>query len=117
MHIKQTSDTAALMTHEATGNTVGFNSSGYWSITAPVSIPSATSGAVRFVKTVTLVGGTKTVANTTVTANTNVIAVKTTAGGTEGHIRFSVSAGTSFTLTSSSGTDTSTFNCWLIEAG
>lgn len=62
-----------------------------------------------------LVGGTITVANTSVTANTQVIATRKTAGGTLGFLTFTVSAGVSFTITSSSGTDTSTVSYFLIE--
>lgn len=58
----------------------------------------------------TLVAGTVTVANTLVTASDRIKITKRTAGGTEGHPRISaITAATSFVITSSSGTDTSTF--------
>jgi len=63
----------------------------------------------------TLVAGTVTVANTTVTANTKVITSRKTSGGTLGFLVYSVSAGVSFTITSSSATDTSVVSYWLIE--
>ena len=64
--------------------------------------------------TVTLVAGTATVSDTDITANTVVHSERTTTGGTPGHISFSVSAGSSFTVSSSSGTETSTFPVTVI---
>lgn len=65
----------------------------------------------------TLVGGTVTVTNTTVTANTYATITPLTAGGTPGIIRLaSKVAATSITFTSSSGTDTSQFIATLFEA-
>jgi hypothetical protein len=61
----------------------------------------------------TLVGGTVTVANTAVTASTRIFVSRSTTGGTEGHLSTTQIAGTSFTVNSSSGTDTSTVN-WLL---
>lgn len=75
-----------------------------------------TSGANQRAGNLTLVGGTVTVANTTVTANTIVILTRKTAGGALGATTtYTVSAGVSFTVTSVSGTDTSTFSYLLIE--
>ncbi len=65
--------------------------------------------------TATLVGGTVTVANTSVTADTVIFISRGTTGGTEGHLSTSISAGTSFDIDSSSGTDTSEVNWLLIE--
>lgn len=62
-----------------------------------------------------LVGGTVTVANTSVTANTLVFLSRSTTGGTEGTLSTTQIASTSFTINSSSGTDTSTVNWLLIE--
>jgi hypothetical protein len=64
--------------------------------------------------TATLVGGTVTVALAGIVAENQVFLTKTTVGGTEGHIRVSITAGVGFTITSSSATDTSTFT-WLIQ--
>jgi hypothetical protein len=65
--------------------------------------------------TATLVGGTIAVANTSVTANTRIFISRSTTGGTEGHLSTTQVAATSFTVNSSSGTDTSTVNWLLIE--
>lgn len=63
-----------------------------------------------------LVGGTVTV-NTTAVATGDIILLNcTAAGGTQGIITTSISNGTSFTLTSSSGTDTSTYSWVIIKA-
>lgn len=63
-----------------------------------------------------LVGGTVTVSNTTVTANTIVLLTRKTSGGTIGTaITYTLSAGTSFTITSDNILDTSTFSYVLIE--
>lgn len=63
-----------------------------------------------------LVGGTVTVSNTQVTANTRIFLSHANTSGTLGHLYVSGRvAGTSFTITSSSGTDTSTVNWLLIE--
>lgn len=63
-----------------------------------------------------LVGGTVSVANTSVTANTRIFLSHANTSGTLGHLYISARvAGTSFDITSSSGTDTSTVNWLLIE--
>jgi hypothetical protein len=64
----------------------------------------------------TLTAGTVTVSNTSVTANTRIFLSHAITSGTLGHLHISArSAGVSFTITSSSGTDTSTVNWLLIE--
>lgn len=63
----------------------------------------------------TLVGGTVTVSNTSITANTRIIVARTTTGGTAGHLSTTKIASTSFTINSSSGTDTSSVAWLLIE--
>lgn len=64
----------------------------------------------------TLVGGTVTVSNTTVTANTLVHLTRKTSGGTIGTaITYTLSAGTSFTITSDNILDTSVFTFMLVE--
>lgn len=64
----------------------------------------------------TLVGGTVTVANTSVTANSIIMLTCLTPGGTPGFLRVSaVSAGTSFAITSSSGSDTSVVSWFIVE--
>lgn len=77
---------------------------------------SITSGTNQRAGDATLVGGTVTVSNTTVTANTRVLLTRKTSGGTIGTaITYTVSAGTSFTITSDSILDTSTFSYFLLE--
>jgi hypothetical protein len=62
----------------------------------------------------TLVAGTVVVGNTAVTANSEIFLTCQTPGGTPGFLRISDrTAGTSFTILSSSGTDTSVVS-WLI---
>lgn len=65
---------------------------------------------------VALTAGAATVANTSVTASTRIIVTSQVDGGTPGFLRVSTrTAGTSFTITSSSGTDTSTVAYLLVE--
>jgi hypothetical protein len=66
---------------------------------------TATNGPVGVA---TLSGGTVTVANTAVTANTAIFLGRRSVGGTAGALFVSaITAGTSFVITSTSGTDTS----------
>lgn len=68
--------------------------------------------------TATLTAGTVTVANTSVTATSRIMGFSNTDGGAPGWLRNSGrTAGTSFTVTSSSGTDTSTFAYEIFEVG
>ncbi len=63
-----------------------------------------------------LVGGTVTVSNTSVTASTRIFLSHANTSGTLGHLYISArNSGVDFTITSSSGTDTSTVNWLLIE--
>lgn len=73
------------------------------------------TGSDKRCGTATLVGGTVTVSNTSVTASTLVMISRQASGGTLGHLSVSRSDGTSFTVTSSSATDTSTVAWLLIE--
>lgn len=71
--------------------------------------PITSAGTTNF-GSATLVGGTVTVANTLLKSTDRIKLTKRTAGGTEGFPRISaITASTSFVITSSSGTDTSTF--------
>lgn len=63
--------------------------------------------------TATLVAGSVVVSNTSVTASSRILISRMASGGTLGHLSVAVSAGASFTITSSSGTDTSTV-AWMI---
>jgi hypothetical protein len=62
-----------------------------------------------------LVGGTVTVSNTSVTANSLIFLSRSTTGGTTGDLSYTKSAGTSFTINSSSGSDTSTVAYMIVE--
>lgn len=74
------------------------------------------SGSNQRAGNATLVDGTVTVNNTTVTANTLVHLTRKTSGGTIGTaITYTVSAGNSFTITSDNVLDTSTFTYLLTE--
>lgn len=64
---------------------------------------------------VTLVGGTKTVANTSVTANSQIHPTRTAIGGTPGTITWTVNPGVGFTIDSDNPADTSTFSYFIVE--
>lgn len=73
-------------------------------------------GANARMGTATLAAGTVTVNNTSVTANTRIFLTVQNVGGTQGFLSVSsIVPGTSFTITSASGTDTSTVAWLLIE--
>lgn len=73
-------------------------------------------GTNRRMGVVTLVGGTATVSNTSVTASTRIFLTVQSPGGTLGAVYVSSRvAGTSFTITSLSAIDTSTIAWQLIE--
>lgn len=63
----------------------------------------------------TLVGGTVTVNNTIVTANSKIFLTVETAGGTQGLLSYTKSPSTSFTINSTSGTETSTVSWFIVE--
>lgn len=66
----------------------------------------------------TLVAGTAVVANTAVTANSNIFITSNVDGGTLGGLRISsIVPGTSFTIKSTSATDTSTVAWMIVERG
>jgi hypothetical protein len=74
------------------------------------------SGTNARAGTAVLVGGTVTVNNTSVTANTQILLTAQNTGGTAGALRISAKVnGTSFTITSTSATDTSTVLYLLLE--
>lgn len=77
---------------------------------------SVAEGANARMGTATLVAGTATVSNTSVTATTRIFLTAQTSGAAPGALRVSArTAGTSFTVTSTSGTDTSQFAYFLVE--
>lgn len=62
----------------------------------------------------TLVAGTVTIANTSLSASDRIFLSRSAIGGTAGNLTYTIIAGTSFTITSSSGTDTSTVSYLII---
>lgn len=74
------------------------------------------SGANASIGSATLVAGTVTVNTTAISANSIVFLTRTTSGGTVGTLDYTVSAGVSFTINSSSATDTSTVGYIIIDA-
>ena len=76
---------------------------------------SIKSGSNARCGTATLVAGTITVANTSVTANTRVMCTVQAPGGTQGFISTSKVNATSFTITSTSATETSVVAWELVE--
>lgn len=75
------------------------------------------TGTNAKIGTAVLVGGTVTVANTSVTANSRIFLTSQVDGGTPGFLRVTAKVvGTSFTITSSSATDTSTIAWTIIES-
>ncbi len=78
--------------------------------------PKVVEGSNASMGVTTLVGGTKVVANTKVTANSRIFLMTQTPGGTAGWLQVSTrTAGTSFTILSSSGTDTSVVAYMIVE--
>lgn len=74
------------------------------------------SGGNQRAGNLTLIAGTLTVANTSVTASTIVMLTRKTSGGTLGTaITYTLNAGVSFTVNSDSALDTSVFSYFLIE--
>lgn len=78
--------------------------------------PKVVEGSNASMGVATLVGGTKVVSNTKVTANSRIFLSIQTPGGTPGWLQVSArTAGTSFTILSSSGTDTSVVAYMIVE--
>lgn len=74
------------------------------------------TGAAATGGTVTLVTGTATVNTTAATATCLIFFQRKTAGGTIGFATtYTISAGTSFTVSSDSALDTSTYVWWIVE--
>ena len=64
----------------------------------------------------TLIAGAAVVANTSVTANSRIFLTVSTAAGTQGFLKTTKTAGVSFTITSTSGTETSTVDWFIVES-
>lgn len=95
-------------------NTLGLNAD--FAITLAGKGLKVKEGSNAKMGTSTLVAGTVTVATTAVTATSRVFLTVQTAGGTQGHLRVSArTAGTSFTITSTSASETSTVAWLLVE--
>lgn len=103
----------------------GINATGSINTASGVFDAQAIAGGLRVAEgagakqgIATLVAGTVTVANTNVTANSRIFLTSNADGGTPGFVRVSARVvGTSFTITSSSGTDTSTIAWEIFEPG
>lgn len=63
----------------------------------------------------TLVAGTITVANTSITANSIVLYARKTIGGVAGNLSYTLNAGVGFTINSSNVADISTVSYFIIE--
>jgi hypothetical protein len=106
-------DAGTTTTDYNTGFTSKFKVDTNGKITVPSAAGAPTAG------TATLVGGTVTVNTTAITANSKVMLSRNTTGGTLGHLsapQASRTAGTSFVINSSSGTETSTVDWHFIDA-
>lgn len=135
--IAVTGDASSRLTIDAAGNhswgpgnagrdtTLGRVSAGLLGVTTG-SFTVATAGQGLRVKegsnakqgTSVLTAGSVVVANTSVTATSRIFLTSQADGGTPGFLRVSArTAGTSFTITSSSGTDTSTVAWEIFEQG
>jgi len=103
-------------TQNALSTAITINSTGSLLMGIAGGMFSVASGTNQRAGNATLVAGTVTVSNATVTANTIVMLTRKTSGGTIGTaITYTVSAGTSFTITSDNILDTSVFSYFLIE--
>lgn len=92
-----------------TAGSGGVNCATNFALTSAATQISMIGGAVTdFIGSALLSGGTATVANTNIAANDVILLSRSTTGGTEGTLSYTISAGASFTITSTSGTDTST---------
>ena len=98
--------------------TGALNVAGNVDVTAAGSGLRVAEGANAKQGTAVLVAGAVTVANTSVTANSRIFLTSQVDGGAPGFVRVSARvAGTSFTITSSSATDTSTIAYEIVEPG
>lgn len=93
---------------------ISINSAGLTTMTTNAQL-SVQSGPHQRAGNATLVAGTVTVANPSVTANTLVMHSRKTIGGTAGNLTYTLTAGTSFTINSDNAADTSVVSYFLIE--
>lgn len=103
----------------ATAANMTIGSSGVSVVMPQLQVPSIAAGtAIRGLRhgVAPLSSGTATVSDTTITANSRILLTSNADGGTPGWVRVSARvAGTSFTITSSSGSDTSTVAYLIVE--
>jgi hypothetical protein len=77
---------------------------------------SVQSGTNKSLGVATLAAGAATVSNTRVTANSKIFLSGQNSSGTAGELTLSAKvAGTSFTITSTSGSDTRDVAWWIVE--
>jgi len=118
VEIGWTSNVAHLWTLKGSGGgtardlVLGFDSTEKARVSSSGFTIGSTGTAIASIKraSATLVAGTVTVSDTATTANTVVLMSVITPGGTVGTLDYDVSAGSSYTINSSSATDTSTIN-------
>lgn len=79
-----------------------------------IVIPTGANASVGTSEAMT--AGAVTVATTASSATAKIFYCRATTGGTPGNVSITAQDGTGFTLTSTSGTETSTFNWWIINA-
>lgn len=77
---------------------------------------SVKTGTSAKIGQATLIAGVKIVVNTSVTANSRVFLTVSTAGGTQGFLKVTKVAGTSFTITSTNLTETSVIDWFIVES-
>lgn len=104
---------ASLASLTVSGLILGYNNISVGSVGCGLRVKEGTNGKQGVA---TLVAGTVTVACTTVTATSRIFLTSQADGGTPGWLRVSArTAGTSFTITSSSASDTSTVAYQIFE--
>lgn len=105
----------ALNSAQTAGNLTAFGADGFIAGTAGGGL-NIKEGANARMGTATLVAGTVLVATTEVTANSRIFLTAQTSGAAPGALRVSARvAATSFTITSTSGTDTSSVAWMIVE--
>lgn len=78
------------------------------------TLPTSTIPFIRSTAGIVLVTGTKTVADTAIRATSVIVPTRTVAGGTTGNFTYTISAGVSYTITSTNALDTSTVTAVII---
>lgn len=104
-----TTITATLGTITATNGNVVLGTAGNKIVVATGTNASVGTSAA-------MTAGAVTVATTASSSTAKIFYVRATTGGTPGNVSITAQSGTGFTLTSTSNTETSTFNWWIINA-